>query len=334
MIDTRVSRMFCVARVFALISIVSAHIALPGTLAGLLFDRIGSVGVISFLIMSGYFYNTNKYPQIAYMLLDKLKTIVIPWLFMGTIVYLYNTILGGNSINLISFFKWIIGNGTYFYYMTVLMVCYILFFIKRNFVVYSAIILNLFSLFFTITGIINPIINFLSITNYLNVFNWLGFFALGMLIKKSDPDKLYDFFAKNKYFILLIYNSALITLLFYSNVKTGYFSYLGVFYEFLGTAAIFSLSTFEFLNFKIMHEISNCSFSIYLVHIMFIALVDDFLKLHFVTRLFMPVVIVLLAFIIFNVADWICKKIHLHNLFVTFTGLRKRKLNKNSLTIQ
>lgn len=280
-IDRHISKMFCAARVLALLSVVSAHISLPETFAGNLFGRIGSIGVIAFIIMSGYFYNTDKYPNVTGLIADKFVKLIVPWVFMASVVFAYDTILGHKPFSFINYFKWIIGNGTYFYYMTVLVLC------------------------------------------YLNVFNWIGFFAIGLLLRKAEPDKIYVFFLKYRWLIIAAYNMALVMLLIFENIKADYFSYIGPVYELLGVAAIFSLSTLDLCRYKITVALSNSSFTVYLVHIMFIALIDDYFLLSAVTRLLMPLTVVLLAFAVLSLGRLICEKIHLSELYSLLTGIRK-----------
>lgn len=322
-IDRHISKMFCAARVLALLSVVSAHISLPETFAGNLFGRIGSIGVIAFIIMSGYFYNTDKYPNVTGLIADKFVKLIVPWVFMASVVFAYDTILGHKPFSFINYFKWIIGNGTYFYYMTVLVLCYLIFFKTNRIILYISVFINAVSLLFTATRIIAPVISAIHITNYLNVFNWIGFFAIGLLLRKAEPDKIYVFFLKYRWLIIAAYNMALVMLLIFENIKADYFSYIGPVYELLGVAAIFSLSTLDLCRYKITIALSNSSFTVYLVHIMFIALIDDYFLLTAVTRLLMPLTVVLLAFAVLSLGRLICEKIHLSELYSLLTGIRK-----------
>ena len=122
------SVMFTVARVFALISIVAAHIGFTEGTSYLLnksYSVIASIGVIAFLFMSAYYYNPKKSGALlSGVLKKKIITIGIPWLFLGTLTYLYNAILSGN-LNAIEWVKWILGYKTYLYFLTVLFLCFI-----------------------------------------------------------------------------------------------------------------------------------------------------------------------------------------------------------------
>ena len=115
--EEKISKAFSVARVFALISIVSAHIVFStGTpnLIARFFDVIASVGVICFMFISGYYYNSDSFGGFFKMLKKKLLTIVLPWVFLGSIGFLYNRILSGIGLDIIEYLKWIIGNGSFY----------------------------------------------------------------------------------------------------------------------------------------------------------------------------------------------------------------------------
>ena len=56
---------FSIARVFAIISVIAAHITLsePHWVYKMI-NAIGSIGVVVFIILSGYFYKPEKYDNI------------------------------------------------------------------------------------------------------------------------------------------------------------------------------------------------------------------------------------------------------------------------------
>ena len=96
--EQRISTLITVARVFALISIVCAHVIFSvGTpyVITKLYSTMASIGVVCYLFASGYYYNPQKY-TFAGLLKNKAITIVLPWVFLGTLSYLYNAILSKN----------------------------------------------------------------------------------------------------------------------------------------------------------------------------------------------------------------------------------------------
>lgn len=91
--------------------------------------------------------------------------------------------------------------------------------------------------------------------------------------------------------------------------------------------AIFSVSTFDLTRFKFFLAVSNDSFSIYLVHIIFIALLNDFMSKWALTRILMPLGVIVTAMILFEIGKFIAEKIRLAALYRLLTGIRSKKYN-------
>lgn len=101
-------------KVFAIVSIVAAHCpnVSPNTnklnmLFSWILSQIGSIGVGVFFIISGYLFYKNKYP-IHVFFWRKSKTIFLPWIVIGTAMYLYITLRKG-EIGLSSWFNFLLG---------------------------------------------------------------------------------------------------------------------------------------------------------------------------------------------------------------------------------
>ena len=58
--------------------------------------------------------------------MTKMKTLIIPWLIAATIIWLY-VILRKGEIAFDSWFNFLIGNGSIFYFMTNLIIYFIIF---------------------------------------------------------------------------------------------------------------------------------------------------------------------------------------------------------------
>ena len=196
--EKNISSMVTVARVFALISVVCAHITFPETVPEeirTLYSSLGSVGVIFFFIAAGYYYNPKKYTFIA-LLKNKFISVCLPWLFFGSIYYVYKAILKPGehlSLSFGAYFKWIIGHETFLYFCTILLLCFLIFYRTNKPILISSVVITFISVMLTASGMWKPIIEALHITDYLNIFNWAGFFALGMLLKLIPAHILYNF---------------------------------------------------------------------------------------------------------------------------------------------
>ena len=170
----------------AIISVISAHCntVLDTTdqfavLSSLLLQNIGTLGVICFFVISGIlFHHPGK--NIGRFFKKKVTNIVIPWLISGTFVYLY-VYLRKPPITLGGWINFILGNGSYCYYLTVLMMLYIIFtlvsFMHNNRVLFVCEGITVIStIWFYNIGDMNP---------YLNILNWIGYFALGVQISRN-----------------------------------------------------------------------------------------------------------------------------------------------------
>ena len=171
-------------------------------------------------------------------------------------------------------------------------------------------------------------ISALHITNYLNIFNWIGVFALGMLIKQINPEKLYSFLRKSRFVALGLFAVAVLLICIF-DVKVGYFSYIGIWLELLGTLAILGISTIGILENKLFYDISNLSFTIYLVHMMVIGVFDRVYNLHFVLQAMSSFIVIGICYGVLFVGRWLIKLIKLEKYLYPLFGFRNRKMEMN-----
>lgn len=318
-----VSSMFSTARIYALLSIVSAHMFFPGTFTTVILSRAGTAGVIVFLIMSGYFYRPHKFSNLWSLIKTKFVSLCVPWFVLGTSTWIYKLILIPDYRTITQLIKWIIGNGSYLYYMSVLVLCFWIFYKAKNGIKILALLATVLSNMLTASGIMEPILAFLKINNYLNVFNWIGFFSLGMLLQEINEEKIATFFVKYRYMLISLGGVAFLFVLVFNNIPADYFSYIAIPYELVLTLAIFSLSTFTLSEYRVLKKISDSSFTIYLIHLVFIGLLDGILAHFWITRFFSPIIIIALCFGTLEVVGFVAEKINIYKLYVLITGIRK-----------
>jgi fucose 4-O-acetylase-like acetyltransferase len=322
-LSLNVSSVFNVAKVLSILSVILAHSRInDSSIFSTIAEMFGAIGVVTFFFISGYFFNVSKYGVNAFFK-KKIKSIIIPWLFLGTLVYII-----GNKFSFLSWIYWIVGNGTYLYYLSVLMACYVIssFFFKK-WHRYFFIVLNIISLILTSFGLIDEIwikvFGFSSFNNYLNVFNWIGFFTLGILFKGKIEFWLYKL--KNNIIIIL---SSYVLIIFislsldsFNVVGGGYFSKLAIPLELIGILVVFSLSTLTVFHNQIIYRISDFTFSIYLIHFLVFPF-RRFLISGYFFQFINPVFYLLLRSGIILIGIQIAKKIKLENLFNVLMGLR------------
>lgn len=315
-----ISKMFDAANAMAILSIVSAHITIrsPEVLANL-YATIGSIGVVLFLIKAGYYF--KNYPFVV-LVRKKFVSIILPWIILGSLVFVVNTILTSGIFNFSDWLLWLVGYKTYLYFVVVLLMCFLLFYKNNMVTLLGAIVINAFSLVLTACGVLEPVIEALHITNYLNIFNWIGFFAIGILLNRVNEEKLY-LFIKSTRFIwigLSVVGTGLIVL---GGYKVGYFSPLGWLYEILSTLSILGLCTFGFMQNKLLSGISSYGYAIYLLHMMFVGVLGKIYGVHIVLTAIANIIVCLFIYFILYAGNYIATKIKLGKTYGTIIGLRK-----------
>ena len=171
--------------------VVCAHNTYDNFILQRITDIFGSVGVPIFLIRSGFFLNQHESTKTFW--LKKLKSIVIPWVIISLCLYLFCIRKNLPSFNLLDCFLFCIGYGTWLYYIFILLVYYAAFrLLREEWFLYVAISLFILSNVLDVYGV-----NWLSniTTPYLNFFNRIGYFAIGVIFKKT---KLFDYLMLNK----------------------------------------------------------------------------------------------------------------------------------------
>ena len=110
---------FNIIKGWAIIFVIIAHtnvlndnVYLFDKMSHQIMSIIQLIGVPLFLFLSGYFYlDSIKKWTLKELVLRKLKSIIIPWLFCSSLIYIITSNFGNstNPISIISAFKFIIG---------------------------------------------------------------------------------------------------------------------------------------------------------------------------------------------------------------------------------
>jgi hypothetical protein len=323
----RTNNMLNVAKFLAIISVIVAHSRSTNyNYLSTITERLGTLGVLTFLIIGGYYFNIDKYGFVPFFK-NKLKTIVIPWVFTGTVIYLV-----GLHFDLIDWLLWIIGYKTYLYYLTVIMSCFLVLsvFNKKNHL-YFFVFLTTLSIFLTSYGYIDLLVFKLSkgtivFYNYLNIFNWLGVFSIGVLLKKNMAAFLF-FLNKKMIYIIGLYLICLIVSVYIEPESGGYFSKMTLPMEFIGVVCLFSLCTLPVFNHFIFARIAEFSFGIYLTHFLMFP-IRKYLPTYFFMEFINPFIILSLNVVFLLLGLRISKLINLDGLYCTLLGIRN--VNKKS----
>lgn len=250
----------------AIISVIYAHvnISVNDWTAVILNEvRFGQWGVVTFLFMSGCFFAKNRDTFIQYW--DKrLYNIIIPWLFCGSLVYLIVSFAGSVSsdLSIRGLFLYLLGYNTYLYYLTALVICYLLFFSYKNnkYVLLGAIAINIISVYMTVSGLLP------NIQPYVNPFNWIGYFAVGMMYYPKEISELSQMIRTRIAWILSILAILSSIGAFFDKAGFTYWTYLSIPIQIIGMLLIIGMADTTKVKNGIMQYVGQKSFSIYLLH--------------------------------------------------------------------
>lgn len=319
-----VSEIVATARIYAILSVVCAHLSYSDSIVGDLFVRLGTIGVVVFLISSGYYFVPAKFNSLTDLIKSKAKSMCVPWLALGSLVWVYNVLLSSKFRSPVGYLKWIFGNGTYLYYIPVLLVCFLICYKLPRRALLGLVIINVVSVILTASGVLAPVIDALHITSYLNFFNWVGFFALGMLLRGIDEAKILSCLKKIRIPAIILFVMALVATMKLCD-EFSYFIYVSIPYELLGALAVFSVSTLPLVRIGVLARLSESTYAIYLVHMILIGLLDSVFSRALVLQAVSSAAIVAVAGFVLLVGSVVSEKIKLNGFYCLITGLRTKK---------
>ena len=313
-----------ILKALALFSIVTAHV---GTITNntpisiiysLILSSIGSIGVGLFFLISGYLFSkSNKSFRIFSK--TKLTTIIIPWFFCGTILFLYVALRKGD-LNLYNWFITITVHS-HLYFLSVLMVFYFIFWRLKNNLYFLLYNIGLSIISISLTGL-----GWVPIYPYINPFNWSIYFILGMLIKKYDLLEKIAVFCK-KWFLYISGIYALIFIIYlFNGVAITYWKYASIIAELAAIAFVFGVA-FYCLNFQKVNSIvyiGKMSFSIYLLHTAFAGIFTNIFSRFnlWYLSILIPFIVIILTIAGIEFGRWISRKIKVNRILDLLIGVR------------
>lgn len=314
-------------KMFAIFSVVSAHCssvrgnagALNLTMSNLL-STVGICGVTIFYLLAGYFFCKSKASFKAF-LIKKVNQIIVPWMFCGTFVYLY-VALRKDGVSMLDLGLWLIGFKTYLYFLTHLILFYLLFYKFRN-----NLVVNLVAIFISccsnIYTSVSSAINELIIP-YLNPFNWMGYFALGIIFRNTNFFQLtQNFFNKFRYYFLFLFFLTLVLIVVLLG-KINYWTNYSLLFQSIFFFMIFGFSQKQVFQSKILILIGKESFAIYLLHMPIAGIVTNIanrcnIPFEVILR---PLIVILTTCSSILIWRWVSRKLGLSNYLMPLIGCR------------
>lgn len=264
-----------ILKAIAIFSVVCAH-STPlmdsnskiNVFSSQMLDYLGTFGVPVFFCISGYLFagNTRTWGKFWKR---KVFTLFIPWICCETLLWLY-VVLRKGGISITAWLLFLLGYHHTTYYLTILVVFYVIYWkIRKPCVIWILNIVSILSMVQTgwSTGIFylfNTVID----SYYLNPFNWMLFFGIGLWIhSQKEQENIREF--RDWQGILCIGGSIVyFAVHYYFGWEIYYFSK----YALIGN--LLNLGTVVYLGRKLMNwnkkalliKIGEWSFSIYLLH--------------------------------------------------------------------
>lgn len=307
-------------RVIAIWSSVAAHVSIIDNSTPLIlfttcmWDLFSCISVPAFLIVGGILY-TRTPGDSCFFWKRKIKSVVIPWLFCGTMIYVYRALHVGGSFRELLF--WLLGHGTWLYYVTIYLVILALFKPIHKCVplLWGCVAITTIQLILKTNGggVPSPLGD-----DYLNPLHWIGFFALGILVRRQGMR------LRRGFFVLCAAVFAVATVITFRS---------GILYYFHIYNTIFTVSSF-FVLFAIgrwiagtrlqrhIREIGMYTYCIYLLHMPIALPVLRRIPSATFKAIFGPVIATVLMVVLIKIGIWIANKLPFGDKLKMLVGLR------------
>ena len=330
-IDNRINNV----KFICLFSIICAHTISANIEAYRFLQIIGICGVPCFFFLSGFLFTNHQKQSIGAFFRKRMITMIIPWLFVGSITYFINSLFGSKveHLTIVNYILYIIGYHSHLYYLTVLSFFYVIFWRMDNSIIKLIIYIGLpISALYVITVDYFINLNESIIYPYLNPMFWIGFFSLGLMlggIQKNQSSKNLMIFLKNKttiLFLSFLWTVSGLAIWFRGHSFVSYFSVLAFLFELI-VVLISACYLIQGSNKRInwVSEVGNNSMFIYLTHIVIIGFLNTILKTSISFDFAKPVIVILIYLITTEIILRIMRSNNLLNKIGQLFGLKKER---------
>lgn len=319
------------AKSFAILSVVCAHTArIPensssmNQIISMILLSLGSMGVPIFLIISGYLFDKNN-KSVYEFFNTKISSIILPWMFCGTIVWLYVVLRKGGE-SFLSWLSFLLGVNHSTYYLTILILFFIFYFHlkKYNSFLIATILISIVSIVTTSMNL--NIVNTITITPFLNPLNWMLYFSIGLLINRCEligriailSRKLIYLSVPALIFALVVHVINGETLHYWSNFTLVNMT--------ISSLVIFGLSSiFLDRSSNVLVTVGKYSFSIYLLHELVVGIIvrlSSNYDFWFITML-RPLIVLLIVMTGIIIYKKLVAKLYIKKYALMLIGIRE-----------
>lgn len=281
---------------------------------------LGSLGVPIFLFLSGYLFS---YKPLMKCIKMKIKSVIVPWLVCGTLVYIYIYIRKIEQISFSTYFKWIIGSNTYLWYLSISVlliilgecICYIS---NRTKIAIQCI--GIICMSISLAILLLERIDVLVFHPYFDIFRWQWIFALGMIARQK---RLIDFIPSCVSPFVMV-----IMALFLAALTGRSLSYWSIWWEPISIIVIISaIMLCKYCKCSLYAvDIGKKSFSIYLLHMpiagITVNILNRFNDAIGVMTILRPVAVLAITFLLIKMVEIIVKNKKIEPFVYLMLGIR------------
>lgn len=317
-----------VVKSVAILSVIAAHVV-PQTDTDLFSDFVsfswgvfGRVGVILFFIIGGFLYSRIDGDSKVFWK-KKAFRIFIPWAFCSLITYLLTIIVDPSvPFSFVKYFKYILGSGTWYYYATIYTLFIFIFkwFYKNDVILYSIIGVQTIALIMKSMGF-STTLPFDFFTDYLNPLHWIGYFSLGIILRKSRFDIA---LRQNNIAIILSSIILIISFLILYNQRISTYFHIITSIFCVSFSVLVLCASYWIAKFKVSNYIGKAgvySFCIYLLHMQIVQFVNSKIPDGIVKIICSPFIGLFVMLVLISIGLWICKKLPFGDKIKMLVGL-------------
>lgn len=279
-----------------------------------LWDMYSNTSVVAFFIIGGILYTRKEGDSLVFWK-KKLTGMIIPWLFCGTFSFAYRALYV--DVSWLELGNWLIGNGTWLYYVTMYLTMLLIFkpLWKSEIALWACVAITAVQITLKTfgLGVPSPLGS-----DYLNPLHWIGYFALGILLRRRNLQISKGFFV-------------LCGVVF---VLSSYWVHVQWIYNFFHIAnPLLTVSTFFILlpvgrklgsgKLKgVFREIGSSTYCIYLLHGMFVPPVLRRIPWLEFKSIFAPFLGMIIMMVLIEIGKFIANKLPFGDKLRMLVGLR------------
>lgn len=188
-----------ILKAFSVVAIVACHCVHVSENAcklnrgiSIFFNYWMGMGVPVFYFLAGYLFHRSE--KISVFIAKKVRTLVIPWIFTGTLVWLY-IVLRKGGVSLSGWLDFVVFKKSYLHFMTNLILYYLVYYCMLS----RKSVLSIFLALQIVNNIV-PLDVFHWMSRYLNLY-FLFIFGTGIFLQDS---KFFDILSKGKIELYMI----------------------------------------------------------------------------------------------------------------------------------